>query len=152
MCFLRFYFGAFNGVYSFLDGDKNGVAFRGCWKKQPLFEKFLAQVFALLSVLFSSVHFLHRVIILFNLSLKMLRGGRQTAELSLLKWYWTSKRVSISPKKKKKKNPAWIDQKAKQRMLQFPALHLQTVTFGLIFMWLLMIFKWPFCGAGDRYS
>lgn len=34
----------------------------------------------------------------------------------------------------KKKNPAWIDQKAKQRMLQFPALHLQTVTFGLSFV------------------
>lgn len=54
-------------------------------KNNLFFEKFLAQVFALLSVLFSSVHFLHRVIILFNLSLKMLRGGRQTAELSLLK-------------------------------------------------------------------
>lgn len=108
--------------------------------KKALFLKtfWLSYLIYFLMALFSSAHFLHRIIILFNLSLKVLRDGKQTAELSLLKWYWTSKRVSISHKKTLHK----LIRKWNKKMLPFAAVHLWNLWLSGWFL-----FKWPFCGA-----
>lgn len=98
-------------------------------------------------LLFTSAHFLYRTIILCNPWVKVLRVGKQTAELSLLKWYWTLKKVFLYHPLAPKKLPELF--RVKQRMFQFHSVQLQSVTFEMILNLKKKTIKEPFCANGS---
>lgn len=85
MCLLRFRWSFFVQLH-LKTGNRNST--------EKLFgeEKNVSAQLYVLMDLFCPAHFLHRITILSDPWVKVLRDRKQTAELYLLKWYWTSEK------------------------------------------------------------